>query len=99
MGLQKITVSAELYCKENNITRAFNKIDIKVKVKQQDLVYQYTLSLICYVISDYNINPPRKYITILSIRILRYVLICTLGRSVFYYIEAVVLRCSVKNVL
>ena len=32
MGLQKITISTGLYSKENNITRAFNKINLKVKV-------------------------------------------------------------------
>ena len=32
LGLQKITISTELYSKENNITRAFNKINLKVKV-------------------------------------------------------------------
>ena len=64
-------------------------------------MYQYTLSSICYVISDYNITLGRKYITILrkyttifSMRIFRYVKICTVERSVFYYTEALVLRCS-----
>ena len=32
LGLQKITISTELYSKENNIIRAFNKISIKEKV-------------------------------------------------------------------
>ena len=53
----------------------------------------------CNLISDYNINPCRNYITILSIRIFRVVKICTLERSVFYYTEAVALTCSIKNVL
>ena len=54
----------------NNITRALSKIKIKVKISQEDLVYQYALSLTCYVISDPNINPRRKYKTVLSILIL-----------------------------
>ena len=41
----------------------------------------------------------RKYVTILSIWIFIYVRICTLERSVFCYTEAVVLRCTVKNIL
>ena len=32
MSLQKITISAELYSNENNITGVFNKTNIKVKV-------------------------------------------------------------------
>ena len=73
----------------NNITRALSKIKIKVKISQEDLVYQYALSLTCYVISDPNINPRRKYKTVLSILMLVNVNICNLGRPVFYYTEAV----------